>query len=154
MYTFLQPSLGPELIYLWLFCSAQIIRNVSLSTRKEVISWLMPKMVFYMPTVATVTTTAGFFLASKVGLLTLQPPIVYWVSTVLIIVSAMFIMGLGILLPTNLHIYFEMKKSEPEMHKIQKLIKKYVKVVAIQTVMQFAIIFIMAEFATGFFLNL
>ena len=136
------------------FLLGPVLRNVSLSTRKEVISWLMPKMVFYMPTVAAVTTTAGFFLASKVGLLTLQSPIVYWVSTVLIIVSAMFIMGLGILLPTNLRIYFEMKKSEPEMHKIQKLMKKYVKVVAIQTVMQFVIIFIMAEFATGFFLNL
>lgn len=136
------------------FLLGPVLRNVSLSTRKEVISWLMPKMVFYMPTVAAVTTTAGFFLASKVGLLTLQSPIVYWVATVLIIVSAMFIMGLGILLPTNLRIYFEMKKSEPEMHKIQKLMKKYVKVVAIQTVMQFAIIFIMAEFAIGFFLNL
>ena len=135
------------------FLLGPVLRNVSLSTRKEVISWLMPKMVFYMPTVAAVTTTAGFFLASKVGLLTLQSPIVYWVSTVLIIVSAMFIMGLGILLPTNLRVYFEMKKSEPEMHKIQKLMKKYVKVVAIQTVMQFAIIFIMAEFATGFSLT-
>ena len=136
------------------FLLGPVLRNVSLSTRKEVISWLMPKMVFYMPTVAAVTTTAGFFLASKVGLLTLQSPIVYWVSTVLIIVSAMFIMGLGILLPTNLRIYFEMKKSEPKMHRIQKLMRKYVKIVAIQTVMQFAIIFIMAEFATGFFLNL
>ena len=66
----------------------------------------------------------------------------------------MFIMGLGILLPTNLRIYFEMKKTEPDMHKIQKLMKKYVKVVVIQTVMQFVIIFIMAEFTTGFFLNL
>ena len=136
------------------FLLGPVLRNVGLSTRKEIISWLMPKMVFYMPTVAAVTTTAGYFLASKVGLITLQPPVVYWVATVLIIVSAMFIMGLGILLPTNLHIYFEMKKSEPDMNRIQKLMKKYVKVVAIQTVMQFAIIFIMAEFSTGFFLNL
>ena len=113
----------------------------------------MPKMVFYMPTVAAVTTTAGFFLASKVGMITLQPPVVYWITTVLIIVSVMFIMGLGVLLPTNLRIYFEMKSDEPEMHKIQKLMKRYVKVVAIQTVMQFAIIFIMAEFTTGFFLR-
>jgi hypothetical protein len=136
------------------FLLGPVLRNVILSTRKEIISWLMPKMVFYMPTVAAVTTTAGYFLASKVGLISLQPPVVYWVSTVLIIVSAMFIMGLGILLPTNLRIYFEMKKSEPDMSRIQKLMKKYVKVVAIQTVMQFAIIFIMAEFSTGFFLNL
>jgi hypothetical protein len=83
------------------FLLGPVLRNVSLSTRKEIISWLMPKMVFYMPTVAAVTTTAGYFLASKVGLISLQPPVFYWVSTVLIIVSAMFIMGLGILLPNK-----------------------------------------------------
>jgi hypothetical protein len=66
----------------------------------------------------------------------------------------MFIQGLGILLPTNLRIYFEMRKSEPDMSRIQRLMRMYVKVVAIQAAMQFVIIFIMAEFATGFFLNL
>ena len=49
------------------FLLGPILRNVSLSTRKEVISWLMPKMVFYMPTVASVTTTAGYFLSFKNG---------------------------------------------------------------------------------------
>ena len=114
----------------------------------------MPKMVFYMPTVAAVTTTAGYFLASELGLITLNPPIGYWISAVLAIVSAMFILGLGVLLPTNLRIYFEMKKSVPEMSRIQVLMKRYVRVVAVQTILQFVIIFIMAEFATGLFLNL
>jgi uncharacterized membrane protein len=136
------------------FLLGPVLRNVSLATRKEVISWLMPKMVFYMPTVAAVTTTAGYFLASKMGLITLNPPVVYWISIVLVIVSIMFIQGLGILLPTNLRIYFEMRKNEPDMSRIQRLMKMYVKVVAIQAAMQFAIIFIMAEFATGFFLKL
>ena len=136
------------------FLLGHVLRNVSLATRKEVIFWLMPKMVFYMPTVAAVTTTAGYFLASKMGLITLNPPIVYWISAVLVIVSIMFIQGLGILLPTNLRIYFEMKKSEPDMSRIQRLMRMYVKVVAIQAAMQFVIIFIMAEFATGFFLKL
>jgi uncharacterized membrane protein len=136
------------------FLLGPVLRNVSLATRKEVISWLMPKMVFYMPTVAAVTTTAGYFLASKMGLVTLNPPIVYWISAVLVIVSIMFIQGLGILLPTNLRIYFEMRKNEPDMSRIQRLMRMYVKVVAIQAAMQFVIIFIMAEFATGFFLNL
>src|SRR5687768_12089015 len=81
------------------FLLGPVLRNVSLSTRKEVIFWLMPKMVFYMPTVAAVTTTAGYFLASKMGLITLNPPVVYWISVVLVIVSIMFIQGLGILLP-------------------------------------------------------
>jgi hypothetical protein len=136
------------------FLLGPVLRNVSLSTRKEVISWLMPKMVFYMPTVAAVTTTAGYFLASKMGLITLNPPVVYWISAVLVIVSIMFIQGLGILLPTNLRIYFEIRKNEPDMSRIQRLMKMYVKVVAIQAAMQFVIIFIMAEFATGFFLKL
>ena len=136
------------------FLLSPVLRNVNLSTRKEVISWLMPKMVFYMPTVAAVTTTAGYFLASKLGLITLNPPIGYWISAVLAIVSVMFVLGLGVLLPTNLRIYFEMKKSVPEMSRIQNLMKRYVKVVAVQTILQFVIIFVMAEFATGFFLNL
>jgi hypothetical protein len=87
------------------------------------------------------------------GLITLNPPVFYWISIVLVIVSIMFIQGLGILLPTNLRIYFEMRKIEPDMSRIQRLIRTYVKVVAIQTAMQFVIIFIMAEFATGFFLR-
>ena len=136
------------------FLLSPVLRNVNLSTRKEIISWLMPKMVFYMPTVAAITTTAGYFLASKLGLITLNPPIGYWITAVLAIVSVMFVLGLGVLLPTNLRIYFEMKKSVPEMSRIQNLMKRYVKVVAVQTIMQFVIIFIMAEFATGFFLNL
>jgi len=46
-----------------------------------------------------------------------------------------------------------MRRNEPDMLKIQKLMKRDVKVVAIQAALQFIIIFIMAEFATGFFLN-
>src|SRR5919198_2837460 len=104
-----------------------ILRNVSLSTRKEVTSWLMPKMVFYMPTISAVTTTAGYFLALRLGLISLNPPIVYWMFAVLVIVAAMFIQGLGILLPTNLRIYFELKKNEPDMARIQRFMKRYVK---------------------------
>ena len=136
------------------FLLGPVLRNVSLATRKEVISWLMPKMVFFMPTVAAVTTTAGYFLASRMGLITLNPPVVYWITAVLVIVSIMFIQGLGILLPTNLRIYFELRKNEPDMTRIQRLMRMYVKVVAAQAAMQFVIIFIMAEFATGFFLKL
>src|SRR6476646_909728 len=110
------------------FLLGPILRNVSLSTRKEVISWLI----------------------SKMGLITLQPPTIYWISAVLVIVTVMMIQGLGVLLPTNLRVYFELRKSESDMLKIQKLMKRYVKVVAIQAALQFTIIFIMAEFATGF----
>jgi len=136
------------------FLLGPVLRNVSLSARKEIISWLMPKMVFFMPTVSAVTTTAGYFLASKMGLIALNASTVYWISAVLIIVTTMMVTGLGILLPTNLRVYFELRKSQSDMSKIQKLMKRYVKVVAIQAALQFTIIFIMAEFATGFSLHL
>jgi uncharacterized membrane protein len=136
------------------FLLGPILRNVSLSTRREVVTWLMPKMIFFMPTVASVTSTAGYFLASKMGLISLDSPTVYWISTVLIIVSVMLTQGLGILLPTNLRVYIELKKCDPDMIKIQKLMRIYVRVVAVQAVLQFVIIFIMANFATGYFLKL
>jgi uncharacterized membrane protein len=136
------------------FLLGPVLRNVSLSTRREVISWPMPKMVFFMPTISAVTTTASYFLASKMGLITLGSPTVYWLLAVLVIVTVMMMQGLGILLSINLRVYFELRKGNPDMPKIQKLMKKHVKVVAIQSSLQFTIIFIMTEFATGFSLHL
>ena len=69
------------------FLLGPILRNVSLSTRREVVTWLMPKMIFFMPTVASVTSTAGYFLASKMGLISLDSPTVYWISTCLLYTS-------------------------------------------------------------------
>ncbi len=116
-----------------------ILRRVSFATRKEIISWLMPKMLFYMITVSSVTTTSGYHLAEKMDLITFQAPVIYWMLAVLIIVIVMFIQGLGILMPTNLRICFELKKSEPDFEKIQRLTRWYVKVVSIQAAMQLGI---------------
>jgi len=69
------------------------------STRKKAISYFMPKMVFCVLTVAAITTIAGYFLASELGLITLNPSIDYWISAVLAIVSVMFVLGLGFLRP-------------------------------------------------------
>jgi len=51
-----------------------------------------------------------------------------------------------------LRVYYELKKPDPDMTKIQKPMRIYVKVVAIQAMSQFIIIFIMGIFATGSFL--
>jgi hypothetical protein len=93
----------------------------------------------------------SYFLASKMGLTTLESPVVYWITTVLIIVTVMLIQGLGILLPTNIRVYHELRKDKHDMTEIQTLMRRYVKVVATQAILQFVIIFIMANFATGFF---
>jgi len=121
----------------------------ALSARREIIIRLMPRMVFYMSTVSAVTTTAGFVLASRLGLFDWPAPHIYWVWAALAIVIVMTIQGFGFLLPTNLRVYFELRKPEPDMPKIQRLMRFYIKTVASQAIMQFTIIFIMAKFATG-----
>ena len=132
------------------FILGPIFRHVSIQTRKEIISWLMPKMIFYMSTITAVTSTAGYYLATKMGLFTYNTPTFYWISAVVIIVVIMTVQGLGILLPTNLRIYLELRKSGPNLEKIQKWTRRYLKVVVSQVVLQIIIIFLMANFATGF----
>jgi len=131
------------------FILGPILRRVSLSARREIIVRLMPRMVFYMPTVSIVTTTAGFYLAFWLNLFRMPAPQVYWVWATLAIVTVMTIQGLGVLLPANLRVYFEMRKPQPDMEKVRRLMHLYVQVVASQAVLQFTIIFIMAKFATG-----
>ena len=132
------------------FVLGPILRNVSLSTRRELITWLMPKMIFYMTTVSSVTTTAGYFLAARLGLLTVGPPVYYWMLGLLVVVAVLFIQGLGFLLPTNLRVFFELRKAQPDIAKIQRLTRRYIRVVASQAVTQLITIFLMANFATGF----
>ncbi len=131
------------------FILGPILCRVSLTARREVIVRLMPRMVFYMPTVSIVTTTAGFYLAFWMNLFRMPAPQVYWVWATLAIVTVMTVQGLGILLPTNLRVYFEIRKPKPDMEKVRRLMHLYVRVVASQAVLQFTIIFIMAKFATG-----
>jgi uncharacterized membrane protein len=131
------------------FVLGPVLRKVSPTTRKEIITWLMPKMVFYMPTVSSVTTTAGYFLASKAGLLVSSTPLIYWLIAVVVITGILLVQGLGILLPTNLRVYFELRKDEPNMNRVQRLMKRYIRVVASQAAMQFVMIFIMAHLAVG-----
>lgn len=65
------------------------------------------------------------------------------------ILAVLTIQGLGILLPTNLRVYFEMRRERPDGEKIQRLMKSYFRTAAIQGAMQIAIIFVMSHLATG-----
>ena len=56
--------------------------------------------------------------------------------------------GLGYLLPTNLLLYFEVRKPQPDTQKIARWMRTYLRVVAVQGTMQVAIIVVMARFVT------
>jgi hypothetical protein len=51
-------------------------------------------------------------------------------------------------LPTNLCLYFELQKPNPDSAKIGRWMRWFVGVVAIQGTMQVAIFVVMAKFAT------
>ncbi len=132
------------------FVIGPVLRRVSFETRRAMVAGIIPRTLILMPTLSIVTSTAGWFLAVRLGFLELNYPEFYWVIAALAIVSVLTVQGLGYLLPTNLRLYFEIQKPSPDHDKIKHWMRTYVRVVAVQGIMQVAIIVVMARFATGF----
>lgn len=131
------------------FIVGPIMRSLPPPARRAMILRLMPKTLFLMPTLSIITGTAGYFHAKQIGLLDVAWPEQGWVMAALTIVTILTVQGLGVLLPTNLLVYLEMRKVTPNFVRIGKLMRRYVYAVAFQGVMQVAIIVVMARFVTG-----
>ena len=131
------------------FVIGPIMRRLPLPARRAIICRLMPRMLFLMPTLAIITGAAGYFHARQLGFLALDYPAYGWVVAALVIVTLLTVQGLGVLLPANLLVYFEMRKDQPDGERIGRLMRRYVRAVAFQGVMQVAIIVVMARFVTG-----
>ncbi len=132
------------------FVIGPVLRRVSLETRRAMIAGIIPRTLILMPTLSTITSTAGWFLAVRMGFLDLAYPQFWWVIAALAIVTVLTVQGLGYLLPMNLKLYFEILKDTPDPDKLRRWMRTYVRVVAVQGAMQVAIIVVMARFATGF----
>ncbi len=132
------------------FVIGPVLRGVSLDTRRAMIGGIIPRTLVLMPTLSIVTSTAGWFLAVRLGYLDLGYPQFWWVIAALVIVTVLTVQGLGYLLPTNLRLYFEIQKPAPDADKLRRWMRLYVRVVGVQGVMQVLIIVVMAKFATGF----
>lgn len=131
------------------FVVGPILKAVTLDTRRAIISRLMPRMLLLMPTLAIVTGTSGWYLAKLLGFLDMGYPQFWWIVAALAIIVLLTIQGIGILLPTNLRVYLELRKPHPDEARIGGWMKKYVIVTALQGAMQVAMIVIMARFVTG-----
>jgi hypothetical protein len=131
------------------FVVGPVLRRLPLDARRAVIAALIPRTLFLMPTLSIITSTAGWFLAKRLGFLDVGYPEFWWVIAALAIVTVLTVQGMGFLLPTNLRLYFEMQKVKPDGEKIGRMMRYYVVVTGIQGVMQVAIIVVMARFATG-----
>ena len=131
------------------FVVGPVLRRVPLAARRAVICRLMPKLLFLLPTLATITGTAGYVLAERMGFLQADYPARWWVIAALTIITVLTVQGFGLLLPTNLAVYFELRKPAPDLPRIGRLMRRYVRAVAFQGALQVGIILVMARFATG-----
>ena len=132
------------------FVVGPVLRRVSLDTRRAMIAGIIPRTLILMPALSIITSTTGWFLAVRLGYLNLGFPEFWWVVAALGIVTVLTVQGLGVLLPMNLKLYFEIQKPAPDHDKLKRWMRTYVRVVAVQGTMQVLIIVVMARFATGF----
>jgi hypothetical protein len=131
------------------FIVGPLMRKLPFPARRAFILRLAPKTLFLMPTLSIVTGTAGWFNARHIGLLDVPYPDFYWVIAALVILAVLTIQGLCVLLPTNLRVYLELRKPQPDGARVGHLMRWYFYSVTLQGVMQVAIIVVMAKFVTG-----
>lgn len=88
-------------------------------------------MLFLMPALATVAITSGINLALMPGMLTSASTMLVVAVIIVIILS---VQGFGIIMPTEIFIFLELRKKEPSSHKIIKWGMRNVKLAGIQEI--------------------
>ena len=131
------------------FVVGPVMRQSPVETRRSMIAGLVPRTLVLMPTLSIITSTSGWFLAVQLGYLNVGYPEFWWVIAALGIITVLTIQGLGILLPTNLRLYYEIQKPVPDDMKIAHWMRAYLGVVAVQGTMQVLIIVVMTRFRAG-----
>jgi hypothetical protein len=131
------------------FVIGPILGRVAPPARRAIVLRLMPKMLFLMPTLALLTGTAGYYHAKQIGLLDTPWPQFGWVVAALVLIAILTVQGLGLLLPTNLRVYLELRRPQPDIARIKRLTRSYVRLVAFQGILQVCMIVVMAKFVTG-----
>ena len=123
---------------------SRVLRGLEPQPRAQVIKKLVPIMLFLMPALASTAITAGIFLAPRMGWNLLSTPVLI-AGAIVIILS---IQGFGILLPTEVIIFRELRKPAPNIQRIIKLGMRNIYVSGSQSVFQIALIIVMAFLAT------
>jgi hypothetical protein len=131
------------------FIVGPILRRVPLAARREVITRLVPRTLFLMPTLSIITATTGWFLAKDLGFTVLAWPEYGWIAAALVLVGLMTIIGTGYLLPTNLWVCFQLQKPAPDHEKISRVMRNFFYAVAAQGLMQVTTLVVMARLVSG-----
>jgi hypothetical protein len=131
------------------FVVGPALRRVPFEARRAVMTQLTPRTMFILPTLAIVTGTTGWYLAKTMGYLAAPYPGQWWIIAALAVVAVLTLTGLGVLLPTQIRVYRELCKAEPDKARIGKLTAHYFYLIAMQGGLQIAMVAIMARFRMG-----
>lgn len=131
------------------FVLGPILGQVDAPVRKQILTRLVPRTLFILPTLAIVTGTSGWFLAIDLGFTNLPWPQIAWLYAALVLITILTVQGLGYLLPTELRACLELQKAKPDYSKIDRIMRRFFVVVALQGATQIAMIVVMAKFVSG-----
>jgi hypothetical protein len=131
------------------FLLGPILRRLDPRLRRTVSQELSARFFWIFPMLSTVTPTAGWELARRLGYLDVPYPDFYWISAALALVIVMAFFGICILAPVNLWVLWETRKPEPNMALVQKLMRVYLGITALEAVLQLTTIVIMTRLRLG-----
>ena len=131
------------------FIIGPVMRKLEPPARTAVIGQLVPRTILYFPAVSLTTGTAGWFLASWLGMTNASSPVHGWVIAALVLITLMTIMGLGFMLPNSLRIWLELQKPQPNRDLMMRLNRYNLMNAGVQGVMQIAIIVVMSKLTLG-----
>jgi hypothetical protein len=131
------------------FVIGPILGRMSIPSRIELTTRLMPKMVLIMPTIVTITLAAGWQLGTLLGTVDSSYPHHDWIVASYIVVGCMAVIALGLLEPANIAVLFELKKPQPNPEVIERLMKRFIYTSGATGIMQVATFVIMTKVASG-----
>jgi hypothetical protein len=126
------------------FVLSYVLRSSAPTVRAEVARRLTPITVFFIPSISSTAITAGYYLATRLGVFSFTSPLIQAAG---VIIAILLIQGLGIFLPNNVRVLLELGKPNPDYNKISGLMMLNFKLSGVQGVLQIALIFVMASLA-------
>lgn len=131
------------------FLLGPILRRLDPRLRRTVSQELSWRFFWIFPMLSTVTPWAGWELARRLGYLDAAYPGFYWVEAAVALVIVMAFFGICILAPVNLWVLWETRKPDPNMALVQKLMRVYLAVTALEAVLQLTTVVVMTRFRLG-----
>ena len=131
------------------FLIGPTLRKLTFEARRTFTLNLLPKTLFILTPLGIMAPTSGWYYAERLGYTQLDFPDYWWIVGALAVSAVLAIQGLFILLPSNIRAYLEMRKDQPDMAKVGRIMRLYFLTVASQGLMQVFIVTIMVKMSGG-----